>query len=131
MNCEHIAPYLPGVAGGELGEESLRWVDAHLTTCASCRAEAARYHKMSSGLVALRERGVEPPAFLVDAIVERVESEHQRRYLPMAPMIPAELVRVVQDNRDAIASVAGVALAAGALYALWRRARSSRPELAV
>jgi len=131
MNCEQIAPYLPGVAGGELGEESLRWVDAHLQTCESCRVEAARYRSVSSGLVALRERGVEPPAFLLDAIVERVESEHQRRYLPMAPMIPAELVRVVQDNREAIASAAGVAIAAGALYALWRRARSSRPSVAI
>jgi anti-sigma factor RsiW len=130
MNCEQVAPYLPGVAGNELGDESLRWVDAHLATCPSCRADAARYRSVSSGLVALREHDPAPPAYLADAIVEHVRAESNRRYLPVSPMIPAELVRLVQDNRDAIASAAGVALAAGAAFALWRRMRSPRTPLA-
>ena len=130
MNCEQIAPYLPGVAGDEIGVESLRWVDAHLATCAACRVEAARYRAVSTGLVALRERDPAPPAYLVEAIVERVGTESHRRYLPVSPVIPAELIRLVQDNRDAIASAAGVALAAGAAYALWRKTRSTRTRLA-
>lgn len=130
MNCEQIAPYLPGVVGDELGVESRRWVDAHLVTCAACRAEAARYRSVSTGLVALRERDPVPPAYLADAIIERVGAESHRRYLPVSPVIPAELIRLVQDNRDAIASAAGVALAAGAAYALWRKARSTRTRLA-
>jgi hypothetical protein len=130
MNCEQVAPYLPGVAGDELGDESLRWVGAHLETCASCRADASRYRSVSTGLVALRERDPVPPAYLADAIVEHVRSESQRRYLPIPAVIPAELVRLVQDNRDAIASAAGLALAAGATYALWRKLRSTRTRLA-
>lgn len=126
MNCEQVAPYLPGLAGGELGGETVRWVQSHVDGCASCRADAARYRAVTSGLAALREREVLPPAFLVDAIVERVQAEPKRRYFPVPPVVPAELVRVLQDNREAIASVAGVALAAGAAYALWRTARSAR-----
>jgi anti-sigma factor RsiW len=131
MNCEQVAPYLPGIAGGELGAESMRWVEAHVTTCASCRTEAARYRSVSAGLATLGEREVEPPAFVVDSILEHVENEHRRRYLPVPPVIPAEVVRVLQDNRDALTSVAGVALAAGAMYALWRRVRANRPRAAL
>ena len=131
MNCEQIAPYLPGLAGDEIGAETRRWVDAHVATCDSCRADAARLRGVSAGLVALQERGIEPPAFLEQAILERVDAERHRRYLPVTPMIPAELVRVVSDNRDALAQAAGVALAAGALFALWRRVRSNRPQAAV
>ena len=130
MNCEQIAPYLPGVAGDELGAETTRWVEAHLATCASCRADAARFRMVSGGLVALRERQPEPPAFLLEAIAERVRSERQRRFLPVPPIIPAELVRLAQDNREALASAAGVALAAGAAYALWRTVRSNRTRIA-
>jgi len=131
MNCEQVAPYLPGIAGDEIGAETRRWVDAHIETCASCRADAARLRGVAAGLVALREREVTPPAFLQQAIIERVESERSRRYLPISPAVSAELVRVVSDNRDAIAQVAGAAVAAGALYALWRAARSRRPQAAV
>ena len=127
MNCEQVSPYLPGLAGDELGGETVRWVEAHLATCASCRREAAGYRSVSSGLVALAEREIEPPAFLVDAILERVESDRRRRMIPIPPtLVPAELVRLAQENRDAITSAAGVALAAGAAYALWRAMRSSR-----
>ena len=131
MNCEQVAPYLPSIAGGELGAESRRWVDAHIETCASCRAEAGRYRSVSAGLVALADREVEPPAFLLDSILEHVEGEGRRRYLPVPPVIPAELVRVVQDNREAITSAAGIALTAAALFALWRRMRANRPEAAI
>ena len=131
MNCEQVAPYLPGIAGDEIGEETRRWVEAHVETCTSCRADAARLRGVATGLVALRERQIEPPAFLQQAIMERVESERSRHYLPMSPALSAELVRVVSDNREALAQVAGAAVAAGALYALWRTARSRRPQAAV
>ena len=131
MNCEQVAPYLPGMAGRELGDDSLRWVDSHLATCASCRADAARYRSVSAGLLALRDHEPNPPAYLVDSIIEGVRADSQRRYLPVPPsVVSAELIRLVQDNRDAIASAAGVALAAGAAYALWRRVRSARTRLA-
>src|SRR5207245_8481624 len=96
--------------------ETRRWVDAHLETGPSCRADASRFRAVSTGLVALREHEPEPPAFILDAIAERVRPERQRRFLPVPPVIPAELVRLAQDNREALASAAGVALAAGVAY---------------
>jgi anti-sigma factor RsiW len=126
MNCEQVAAYLPGKAGGELGGETVRWVDAHLETCASCRADAARFQAVASGLVALKEHDPVPPAFLVDSILEGVRHERHRRYLPVPPLVPAELVRVLSDNRDAIGTAAGVALAGVAAVALLRRAQKRR-----
>ena len=126
MNCEQVAPYLPGVAGGELGGETMRWVDAHLATCASCRADAARFNSVARGLVALKEHDPVPPAFMVEQIMEAVEAEGRRRYLPVPPVVPAELVRVLSDNRDAIGTAAGVALAGVAAFALLRRAQKRR-----
>src|SRR5436309_414693 len=122
MNCEQVTPYLPGLAGDELGAETVRWIDAHLATCASCRRDAARYRSVSSGLDAIAEREIEPPAFMADAIHEPVEDKAP---IP-PPVIPAELVLLAQDNRDALTSAAGIAIAAGAAYALWRAMRSSR-----
>jgi hypothetical protein len=127
MNCEQVTPYLPGLAGDELGDETVRWIDAHVASCASCRTDAARYRSVSSGLAAIRDREIEPPAFLVDAILERVDADRHRRLVPIPPpVVSAGLVRLAQENRDAIASAAGVALAAGAAYALWRTVRSAR-----
>ena len=127
MNCEQVSTYLPGIAGDELGAETVRWIDAHLGSCVSCRAEATRYRSVAAGLVAVKEHEIEPPAFLVDSILDRVDAERNRRLLPIPPaIVPAELVRLAQENRDAITSVAGVAVAAGAAYALWRTMRRSR-----
>ena len=131
MNCEQVSPYLPGLAGDELGAETVRWIDAHIGSCASCRAEAQRYRSVAAGLAAVAEREIEPPAFLVDSILDRVDAEKNRRLLPIPPaIVPAELVRLAQENRDAITSVAGVAIAAGAAYAVWRAMRSSRVRTA-
>lgn len=126
MNCEQIAPYLPGIAGGELGAETMRWVESHVDGCASCRAESARYRALSSGLATLTAHEITPPAFLAEAIAERVHAERRRRFLPVSPIVPAEVVRVVVENRDAIVSAGAALVAAGAALALWRASRSAR-----
>jgi hypothetical protein len=63
---------------------------------------------------------------MVEQIMEAVEAEGRRRYLPVPPVVPAELVRVLSDNRDAIGTAAGVALAGVAAFALLRRAQKRR-----
>lgn len=126
MNCEQVAQYLPGLAGDELGVETIRWVESHVGGCASCRAEAARYRTLASGLEQLTAREIEPPAFLVESIAERVRGEHRRRFLPVPPIISPEIARVVVDNRDAIVSAGAALVAAGAAFALWRSARAQR-----
>jgi putative zinc finger protein len=129
MNCEQVALYLPGIAGDELGAETARWVQTHLDGCAGCRAEAGRYRSLASGLGTLSAREIEPPAFLAEEIIQHVHAERRRRFLPVPPVVGPELVRVVQDNREAIASAGAVIAAAGAAYALWRAVRRARPGL--
>jgi anti-sigma factor RsiW len=126
MNCEQVAPYLPGVAGGELGAATNRWVEAHIAGCESCRAESARYRTLATGLATLNEREIEPPAFLAQAIAERVRGERRHRFLPVPPIVSPEIARVVADNREAIVSAGAAIVAAGAAFALWRAARSTR-----
>ncbi|MGH2728665.1 MAG: anti-sigma factor family protein [Actinomycetota bacterium] len=126
MNCEQVSPYLPGLAGGELGVETVRWVEAHIGGCASCGREAARYRALASGLATLEAREIEPPAYLAEAIAERVRDERRRRFLPIPPVVSPEIARVVADNRDAIVSAGAVLVAAGAALAVWRAARSAR-----
>jgi hypothetical protein len=126
MNCEQVAQYLPGLSGDELGVETIRWVESHVDSCASCRAEAARYRALASGLAQLNARQIEPPAFLAEAIAERVRGERRRRFLPVPPIISPEIARAVADNREAIVSAGAALVAAGAAFALWRAARSQR-----
>ena len=132
MNCEQVAPYLPGMAGGVIGHETGRWVEAHVATCARCSADAARYRALAVGLNELSTRTIEPPAFLAEAISERVHVERRRRFLPIPPVVSPEMVRVLQDNREVITTAGAAIVAAGAAFALWRAVRSVRtPRAAV
>lgn len=131
MNCEQVAPYLPGLAGDELGAETIGWVEAHITGCESCRAESSRYRSLATGLATLTAREIEPPAYLAEAIAERVRADRRHRFLPLPPVVSPEIVRAVSDNRDAIVSAGAVLVAAGAVFALWRAARANRaPRIA-
>lgn len=126
MNCEQVVPYLPGLAGDELGADTVRWVEAHVAECDSCRAGSGRYRSLASGLATLASHEIDTPAFLAEAIAERVRSERHRRFLPIPPIVSPELARVVADNRDTIVSAGATLVAAGAAFALWRAARNRR-----
>jgi len=127
MNCEAMHPYLPGYAGGELRPEAIAAVEAHLSACRTCSAELTVLQRARAGLATLADREVAPPAYLVDAVLESVHERRARRLAPIPPLPAAELVKVVVDNREAIASAAGTALlAAGAAYAVWRAVKGSR-----
>jgi hypothetical protein len=110
MKCSEIDAMLPAYAG----ESDLPLnVRRHLSRCADCRAEMARYEQMSSALQALPTLAVEPPASLRAALIS----------------IPAEAGRLealrahVSRNRKTYAGLAVTAVgAAGA--ALWRTRRS-------
>jgi anti-sigma factor RsiW len=128
MKCEQVVPYLPGFAGGDLRPDTARVVEEHVAGCSSCRADVAQLARVRTALATLTEREIEPPPFLVDAIIEQTETRAPRRVLaPILPVSVDEVARLVSDHRDTIASTAGVALvAAGAAYALWRAVRGSK-----
>ncbi len=129
MKCQQILPYLPGHAGGDLRAETTDLVETHLESCETCRAEASRARRVVGGLALVAERDLEPPAFLLEAILERtVDAEPERsRMIPVLPVAAGDISRLVVEHKDAIASVgAATIVAAGAAYALWRAVRSSR-----
>jgi len=128
MRCDQIRPYLPGFVGGDLRSDTATVVAAHIATCASCSAESASLERVRTGLAVVAAREVEPPAWLLDAILERTAEHTQRRVLaPVLPFAVDDVARLLSDHRDTIASAAGVAVvAAGAAYALWRAVRGSR-----
>ena len=128
MKCDQILPYIPGHVGGDLRSDTRALVATHIQECAACRAEAARASRVVTGLAQLSSTDVEPPVFLLDAILEHtVEEEGARRLVPMLPIAVGDIPRLLSEHRDVIASAAGTAVvAAGAAYALWRAVRSVR-----
>lgn len=127
MKCEQITPYLPGYVGGDIRADTTRVVAEHLASCAACRAETGRQRRVAAGLRSLSEAYVEPPPFLLDAVLESAHGRMTRRFLPVLPLPIDEVVRLVSEHRDVIASAVGTALVGmGAVYALWRAARGSR-----
>jgi hypothetical protein len=127
MRCDQIVPYLPGFAGGDLRPDTARIVATHVEACASCSEGVAGHRRVVAGLGALADRAVEPPVYMLDAILENVADHRVRRVLPVLPLPVTDVARVIADNRETIASAAGTALvAAGAAYALWRALRSSK-----
>ena len=128
MRCDQIRPYLPGFIGGDLRPDTADVVAAHVATCASCTTESASLERVRAGLAVVAAREVEPPAGLLEGILERTAEHTQRRVLaPVLPFAVDDVVRLVSDHKDTIASAAGVAVvAAGAAYALWRAVRGSR-----
>jgi anti-sigma factor RsiW len=124
MRCEQVTPYLPGYAGGELRQDTHDVVARHVATCASCAADATQLARARAALSTLATKEIEPPAYLVDAIIGSVGAT-KHRALPIPPIAIADLVASVADHREAIASAAGTALVAfGAAYAVWRAVRS-------
>jgi hypothetical protein len=128
MRCEQIRPYLPGFVGGDLRQDTAAVVAGHISSCTGCSTEVASLERVRAGLALVGAREVEPPAGLLESILETTAHQGQRRVLaPMLPIPIDEVARLVSDHRDTIASAAGVAVvAAGAAYALWRAVRGTR-----
>jgi anti-sigma factor RsiW len=128
MRCDQIRPYLPGYVGGDLRPDTADVVAAHVATCAGCRAETATLERVRGGLALVTAREVEPPAGLLEDILMQTAGHAQRRlFAPVLPVAVDDVVRLVSDHRETIASAAGVAVvAAGAAFALWRAVRGSR-----
>jgi anti-sigma factor RsiW len=129
MRCEQIRPYLPGFVGGDLRPDTAEVVSRHVDGCKGCSAEVDTLQRVQAGLALVAAREVEPPAGLLENIMENAaERGHRRVLAPMLPIPIDEVARLVSDHRDTIASAAGVAVvAAGAAYALWRAVRGTRP----
>lgn len=104
---------------------SARALAAHLSGCASCRAELAQYRELSAALAALAARTIDPPAWLLPSLLDTVAAHAARRHrIPVAAL-----------TRPRVAAAGGAALvlaglAAGAVVVRGRhRRRSAAPRL--
>jgi len=128
MRCESVQQALPAYIGGDLRSATLHEVRSHVRGCAACSAALAPLERTSAAVSVLTHREQVPPPGLVDDILEAVHSPAGRRLVPLPPVIAGDLARVVAENRDALTNAAGavaaIAVAGGAVWALWRSARS-------
>jgi anti-sigma factor RsiW len=122
--CARFSPYL-SAAADEVDVATMLAVDEHLASCSGCRAEAARFLAIRRSLGEIAHRDPEPPADLVPAILARTSEHPRRRALPLVPLPPIELARVIQDNREVIVQAGAAAIvAAGAAWAIYKGLRS-------
>lgn len=127
MRCDSVISILPGFAGDDLLPATAAAVREHVASCASCRASLGSLGRVTEGLASLAERELDPPPFLADSIIERIAEPRRHRLVPVPPVPPGELIRVVAENKDAIASAAGAAIVvAGAAWLVWRIADRKR-----
>ena len=72
MNCEQALELLSGHIDGANTPEEEAQLQAHLASCADCRAILAAYEELDSGLSALK---AQPPAALAQNVMEAVRQE--------------------------------------------------------
>ena len=77
MGCRQIREYLPAYLDTSVGQRHIS-VDAHLQTCAGCRAELEGYREMGREMSGLASKIIEPPAWLVGTITETVSEKAYR-----------------------------------------------------
>lgn len=91
ITCELIAPLLPGFVGGDLADDQLVRVNAHLRDCCTCRTDAGGYMQANKALqqaamAEVREQDVDFDAMHA-AIMQRVYEEEVAVQNAAPPMI--------------------------------------------
>lgn len=116
MKCAHAREHFPAFdekafPPGVLG---------HLEACESCRAELAEYRKLEAQLGSLAAIDIQPPAWLLGTVTERVAEaarrraviEETRKQLGRATTVTT---RQIGEHRVAAGSALGLAVLAGAV----------------
>jgi predicted anti-sigma-YlaC factor YlaD len=118
--CRETQAQLPFLVSGELTGWGARVVRAHLKRCDDCRAQLEQQRQLTSALASMRESRPEPPAGLLDDLLQRARGGSLRE----KAAVPAR--GAVSGARPAM-SVAfltvGAAASTGVGYAVYRGAR--------
>jgi anti-sigma factor RsiW len=118
--CRETQAQLPFLVSGELTGWGARVVRGHLKRCEHCRAELVRQEQLTTAFASLRESPPEPPAGLLDNLLQRAHGGSLRE----KAAVPAR--GAVSGARPAM-SVAfltiGAAASTGAGYAVYKGAR--------
>lgn len=126
MKCREAVEQFPAFVdstGMPAGAQA-RALDAHLSSCAACRAELDQYRELSAALAALASRTVDPPAWLLANLLDAVAHHSARRH-----PIPAATAAL---TRPRVAAAGGAAillagLATGAVVLRGRHRRHGAP----
>src|SRR3954470_1003702 len=124
--CGEVQGQLPSYVNKSLPRLRRRLVGLHLRRCAECQAEFARQREVSSGLAALSGPAEQPPAGLLDALLDQAAHPGVKGRVA----VPAR--GAVSGARPALSVallVAGAAAGTSLGYAGWRGARAARGRL--
>ncbi|MFN8422097.1 MAG: zf-HC2 domain-containing protein [Anaerolineae bacterium] len=126
--CADVRPLLPDWAADRLGPAARRAVEAHLTGCAACRAEADGWIALAGAADAFVALAGPPPAWR-----SPLEAQRER-----GGVIPMDSAAPRRRSRAVAAAVAALALAASVALAVvaggpspWRRGPARDAERAV
>lgn len=123
MECVHVREHLPAFDEQLFSTEVLE----HLEACPDCRTVLGEYRELQAGLSFLGTTAIQPPAWLLGTVTERVADRLRRRsaLLQSSTQIK-QATHSLNEHRAATAgSALGVALLAGAV--LFGRSRRNRP----
>ena len=121
--CRETQTQLPALVAGELTGWPARVVRAHLKHCDVCSGELDRQRKLATTLQALRDSPPEPPAALLENLLQLNEKRTVRQRIA----IPTR--GAVSGARPALSVAyltAGAAASTGLGWALWRGVRKLR-----
>ncbi len=100
MNCEETQPLLSAYLDGQVDETQRRTVEAHLSTCAHCRADAAALRQTIASIGSLSS--VEPPPGFSQRVMAQVREEARERpsfwrslFFPLWAKVPLQAATVL------------------------------------
>lgn len=122
MKCAQVREHFPAFDSQKFSDEVL----AHLNSCEGCRSELGEYRALQAGLGSLAAAPIQPPAWLLGSITERVaETARRRAAVERARrQIGDATIGQIGEHRVAAGSALGLAVLAGAV--LFGRSRRHR-----
>lgn len=121
MKCVQVREHFPAFDQSKFPAEVL----GHLEHCEDCRTELAEYRELQANLGTLASMDIQPPAWLLGTVTERV-MEVARRRAALAEtrrQLERYTTKQIGEHRVAAGSALGLAVLAGAL--LFGRSRRS------
>lgn len=121
MKCAQAREHFPAFDQEKFPAEVL----GHLEHCEDCRTELAEYRELQANLGILASMDIQPPAWLLGAVTERVMETARRRAALAETRRQLErfTTKPIGEHRVAAGSALGLAVLAGAL--LFGRSRRS------
>lgn len=118
MECADVRDKLPAIDQETFPAEVL----AHVEGCKDCSAELAEYRELEANLGFLADSPVQPPAWLLGTVTERVaETARRRAALTQTRELGRATTRQIGEHRVAAGSALGLAVLGAVLLGRSRR----------